>query len=102
MRDFLFRVFNCDLQLESILPDQDQLATFVSYCQGLTVDFENDSYGGTNYAWDFGVPGITTDVSTAFDPSYTYPAPGDYIAMLVVNPGWPCTDTAYMYISVNN
>lgn len=102
VRDFLFRVFNCDLQLESILPDQDQLATFVSYCQGLNVDFENDSYGGTNYAWDFGVPGITTDVSTAFEPSYTYPAPGDYIAMLVVNPGWPCTDTAYMDISVNN
>ena len=25
VRDFLFRVFNCDLQLESILPDQDQL-----------------------------------------------------------------------------
>ena len=102
IRDFLFRVFNCELQLEAILPEQEDLATFVSYCQGLTVDFENDSYGGTNYAWDFGVPGITTDVSTAFAPSYTYPAPGDYTAMLVINPGWPCTDTAYMDVTVNN
>lgn len=102
IRDFLFRVFNCDLQLESILPTQEQLPGFVSYCQGLTIDFENNSYGGTNYAWDFGVAGITTDVSNLFEPTYTYPAPGVYQAMLVVNPGWPCTDTAYIDINVNN
>jgi len=102
VRDFIFRVFNCNLQLESILPEQDQLSTFVSYCQGLTVDFENNSYGGTNFAWDFGVPGTNTDVSSAWEPTFTYPAPGSYTAMLVVNPGWPCTDTAYMDIVVNN
>lgn len=102
IRDFLFRVFNCNLQLESILPAQQDLSTFVSYCSGLTVDFENNSYGGTNYSWDFGVPGITTDVSTAFEPSYTYPAPGVYQVSLVVNPGWPCTDTAWMEVIVNN
>ncbi|MDG1331831.1 MAG: PKD domain-containing protein [Crocinitomicaceae bacterium] len=101
-RDFLFRVFNCNLQLESILPAQDQLPTFIDYCQGLTVDFVNNSYGGTNYEWDFGVPGINTDVSTAFEPTYTYPSPGAYTAMLVVNPGWPCTDTAYIDIIVND
>lgn len=101
-RDFLFRVFNCNLQLEALLPTQDQLPGFVSYCQGLTVNFANNSYGGTNYAWDFGVPGIDTDVSTQFAPTYTYPAPGQYVAMLVVNPGWPCTDTAYIDINVNN
>lgn len=101
-RDFLFRVFNCNLQLESILPTQEQLPTFVNYCQGLTVDFVNNSYGGTNYLWNFGVSGITTDVSSAFQPSYTYPAPGAYQVMLVVNPGWPCTDTAYMDVIVNN
>ncbi len=101
-RDFLFRVFNCNLQLEAILPTQEQLPDFVSYCQGLTINFVNNSYGGTNYAWDFGVAGITTDVSTLFEPSYTYPAPGIYEAMLVVNPGWPCTDTTYMEVNVNN
>ena len=101
-RDFLFRVFNCNLQLEAILPLQTELPTFVSYCDGLDVDFVNNSYGGTNYEWDFGVPGITTDVSSAFEPSYTYPDNGQYTAMLVVNPGWPCTDTAYMDVIVNN
>jgi gliding motility-associated-like protein len=102
IRDFLFRVFNCQVQLEALLPTQDQLPGFVSYCQGMDIQFANNSYGGTNYEWDFGVPGINTDVSTLFEPSYTYPAPGQYQAMLVVNPGWPCTDTAYIDINVNN
>lgn len=102
VRDFLFRVFNCTLQLEAILPLQTDLPTFVSYCQGLTVDFVNNSYGGTNYYWDFGDPTTTNDNSTAFAPSYTYPTDGNYTVMLVVNPGWPCTDTAYMDVYVNN
>ena len=102
VRDFLFRVFNCQLSLEAVVPLQTELATFVSYCQGLTVQFENDSYGGTNYYWDFGDPTTTNDNSTSFEPSYTYPTDGNYTAMLVVNPGWPCTDTAYMDIYVNN
>jgi gliding motility-associated-like protein len=102
LRDFLFRVFNCSIALQAVLPTQEQLPTFQSYCQGLTVQFENNSFGGTNYAWDFGVNGITSDVSTAFEPTYTYPANGTYQAMLVVNPGWPCTDTAYMSVTVNN
>lgn len=102
VRDFLFRVFNCDLQLEALVPLQTDLSSFVSYCQGLTVQFENDSYGGTNYYWDFGDPTTTNDNSTAFEPTYTYPTDGNYTAMLVVNPGWPCTDTAYMDIYVNN
>lgn len=101
-RDFIFQVFNCNLQLESILPTQEQLQSFNGYCDGLTVNFENNSYGGTNYLWDFGVPGISTDVSNAFAPTYTYPASGYYQVMLVVNPGWPCTDTAWMDVHVNN
>ena len=102
VRDFLFRVFNCNLQLEALVPLQTDLSSFVSYCQGLTVQFENNSYGGTNYYWDFGDPTTTNDNSTAFEPAYTYPTDGNYTAMLVVNPGWPCTDTAYMDIYVNN
>ena len=101
-RDFLFRVFNCNLQLQAILPTQDQLPGFTSYCDGLTINFANNSFGGTNYEWNFGDPTTTADVSTAFAPSYTYPASGFYQAMLVVNPGWPCTDTAFMDIHVNN
>ncbi len=102
LRDFIFKVFSCNISMEAILPIQTDLPDFVSYCNGLTVNFVNNSYGGTNYAWDSGVAGTTTDVSTAFAPSYTYPGNGQYQIMLVVNPGWPCTDTAYMDVLVNN
>ncbi len=105
IRDFIFRVFNCNVDLQAILPDQEDLSSFVSYCQGLTVDFENNSINNTslplNYEWDFGDPTTTNDISTAFEPSYTYPAPGQYVVMLVVNPGMPCSDTAYMDVIVN-
>jgi gliding motility-associated-like protein len=101
-RDFLFRVFNCELQLEAIVPEQEDMAGFVSFCNGLTVNFDNNSYGGTNYSWDFGVNGTNNDVSNAFEPTFTYPGPGNYQAMLVVNPGWPCTDTSFVDIYVNN
>jgi len=102
IRDFLFKVFDCNITMQAILPEQEELSTFVSYCQGLTVEFENNSYGGTNYEWDFGVSGINTDVSTLQSPTYTYPEPGEYVAQLIVNPGWDCTDTAYMSIVINN
>lgn len=94
-RDFLFKVFNCEIEMAAEVVQQEDLSTFVSYCEGLTITFENSSFGGTNYLWDFGVDGINTDVSTEFAPTYTYPSPGTYEVMLVVNPGWTCTDTAY-------
>ena len=102
IRDFLFRVFNCNITMQAILPTQEQLPTFISYCQGLTVQFDNNSYGGSSYAWDFGVAGTNADISNLFEPNYTYPSPGTYQAQLIVNPGLPCTDTAYISIIVNN
>lgn len=101
-RDFLFKVFNCNLQIQAILPLQSQLSTFTGYCNGLTVQFENQSTSQIppTYAWDFGVAGTNTDVSNAFAPSFTYPAPGQYLVTLVVNPGLPCTDTAFMDVVV--
>ena len=102
IRDFLFRVFDCNIQLAAILPMQDQLSTFNGYCDGLTVNFENNSFGGTNYAWNFGVANTNADQSNLFEPSYTYPSAGTYTAQLIVNPGNNCTDTAYIDIVVNN
>lgn len=101
VRDFLFKVMNCEVQLEAEVVPQPEMSTFVSYCQGLTITFENDSWGGSNYKWDFGVPGITTDVSTQFEPTYTFPTSGTYEVMLVVNPGWPCTDTSIETFIIN-
>lgn len=101
-RDFLFKVVNCVIQLSADVGSQEESPLFQSYCQGLTWTFDNQSYGGDTYEWDFGVPGTTTDVSTQFEPTFTYPSVGIYQVRLVVNPGWPCTDTAYMTLNLNN
>jgi len=93
-RDFIFTVFNCEITLEADIVPQTDLQNFNSYCQGLTIDFENESYGGTNYFWDFGVSSDPNSTSTSFEPSYTFPSEGTFDVMLVVNPGWPCTDTS--------
>lgn len=95
VRDFLFRVINCQIQLAADITPQVELSTFQSFCQGLTIEFENDSYNGNSFFWDFGVEGILSDTSNVFEPTYTFPAEGTYEVMLVVNPGWPCTDTSF-------
>ena len=101
-RDFIVRAVNCDVTLAATITPQPSMSTFESYCDGLTIDFENTSYGGDVYSWDFGVPGISSDVSDEFTPTYTFPSPGIYEVMLVVNPGWPCTDTSIQTFNVNN
>jgi gliding motility-associated-like protein len=102
IRDFLFKVFDCNITMQAILPLQEDLSTFVSYCQGLTVQFENNSYGGSAYSWDFGVQEQSSDVSSSFAPTFTFPGPGNYLTTLIVNPGLECTDTAYIALTVGN
>lgn len=99
-RDFLFKVVNCVITLEAEVVPQTEASNFISFCEGYDAQFENASYGGTNYFWDFGVDTLDTDISTVFEPSYTYPGPGIYNVMLVVNPGWPCTDTSFQTFTI--
>ncbi|SFT65847.1 gliding motility-associated C-terminal domain-containing protein [Lishizhenia tianjinensis] len=105
-RDFLFKVINCDISLESIITEQVNTPGFVSFCDGLTFTFDNQSYGGSNYEWDFGVAGTTSDQSTNFEPTFTFPAEGMYQVTLIVNPGWACSDTTvetfYFYEEITN
>jgi gliding motility-associated-like protein len=101
-RDFMFSVFNCIVELAASITPQNQLTTFVDYCQGTTIQFENDSYNADTYYWDFGVPGITTDVSTDFEPSYTFPGEGTYVVTLVASKIAGCSDTTEQTFIVYN
>ena len=101
-RDFLFRVVNCVINLQADITEQEDSPGFISYCQGLTWTFDNQSFGATSYSWNFGDPTTTSDVSTAFEPTYTYPSPGVYQVTLIANPGWPCTDTAIIQLTLAN
>jgi len=101
-RDFLFTVMNCEIELGADITPQVDLPTFVSYCQGLTVDFENGSFGGSSWHWDFGVDGINTDVSSDFEPSYTFPSAGIYSVELIVSQSVGCSDTTLQDFIIND
>ncbi len=88
-RDFQFNVTLCDPNIIASIPEQE------SFCDGLTVSFDNISTNATFFQWDFGVEGIDTDISTLIDPTYTYAEPGLYNVRLIANPGWTCADTAF-------
>jgi gliding motility-associated-like protein len=94
LRDFLFTVFNCVIDLNAEIVQQENMSTFNSYCDGLTIEFENDSYGASNYKWDFGVSSDTNSTSTSAEPTYTFPGEGEYTVSLILNPGWACADTS--------
>ena len=100
-RDFIFKVVNCNISLSAVVTDQENTPGFVSICDGLDFTFDNQSFGASNYHWDFGIPGTTADTSNLFEPTVVFPSAGTYHVMLVANPGWPCTDTTYVDITVN-
>jgi gliding motility-associated-like protein len=89
--DYQFNITNCGRPVSDILTPQEDASIL---CKGLTVQFVSQSINGSKVLWDFGVVGISTDTSTQPVTSYTYPQPGIYTVMLIVNPGDPCSDTA--------
>lgn len=94
-RDFQFNVTYCAPKNSASLP-----ASIIE-C-GYTIQFQNNSTGAISYDWDFGVTGITTDVSTQISPSYTYPSVGNYTVTLITNKGLICADTATAAVTIYN
>lgn len=104
MRDFQFNVTQCAVntisEFEIPLPGSLMSGSNFVSCGQLQVTFDNTSINSTYYHWDFGVAGINTDVSTLFEPTYTFPAFGDYQVMLITNPGYFCADTSYQTLTI--
>ncbi len=92
-RDFQFNVAPCVFSTVAAVQAQ-QAQQQQSPCNGLTIDFVNQSVSAVAYHWDFGVAGITSDTSSLFEPSYTFPDTGTYEITLVANPGFACADTS--------
>jgi gliding motility-associated-like protein len=64
------------------------------------VSFEDQSVGALYWAWDFGVPVITTDSSSLQNPTYSYADTGIYVVQLIVTNSFGCTDTAYNDVEI--
>ena len=90
-RDFQMNVVACGLTTVSSIQTSPP-------CSGLDIPFGNNSFGGEEFSWDFGVEDIDTDVSNEFEPEYTYPDTGTYEVTLIVNPGTECADTSLQTI----
>jgi gliding motility-associated-like protein len=88
-RDFQFNVTLCDVDVIAAIPDQS------NPCDGLTIDFENNSENAEWYFWDFGVEELQSDTSIEINPTYTFPDTGTYIITLIANPGLTCADTNF-------
>ena len=86
-RDFQFNVVTCESNVEAIIAD---FSPDYNPCDGLEVSFGSQSINGELFAWDFGVPGTETDVSSEEYPTYAYPDSGTYTVSLIANPGYPC------------
>jgi len=92
-RDFQFNVLNCP-------PPNKALIDVATTCNGLNVDFINNSNGIiNNYWWDFGTAN-PADSSQAFEPSFTFPQAGTYTVTLIVEKGFDCADTGTYQLTV--
>ncbi|MFT3884168.1 MAG: PKD domain-containing protein [Flavobacteriales bacterium] len=90
VRDFRFDVTACTVNVHAVIARQSGS----SDCAGTALQLHNNSIGAHAYHWDFGVSGLDSDTSNAAEPFFVYPDTGVYTVTLIVNPGWPCADTA--------
>ena len=95
-RDFQFNVISCPAVVVADIISQTTVGPGGGgFCNGFTITYANNSFNGTTYLWDFGDPLVTTDTSTAINPTYTFNTPGTYTVTLIANPGSACSDTTY-------
>jgi gliding motility-associated-like protein len=100
-REFQFVVTDCSRPVVACMPQYStEINTYIVNCTDFNVHFDNCSKGGKDWHWDFGVPGIATDVSGDFEPSYTYPDTGIFHVKLVVNPGTTCQDSITRLVKI--
>lgn len=92
-RDFQFNVLNCP-------PPNLASIDIATSCDGLNVDFINNSTGLINdYWWDFGTIN-PADSSQLFEPSFTFPQAGTYTVTLIVEKGLDCADTGTYQLTI--
>ena len=96
---------NRDFQYNVRVCSQPPLAQFSNpdvICDGLTVDFDNNSLSASDYQWQFDFP--TTDsslISLEEDPTFTFPASGFYDIQLIATRGSDaCADTSVTRVGV--
>ncbi len=71
-------------------------------CDGLSVQFDNQSMNAPAYLWSFGDPANPDSISILESPLYTYSDTGIYQVMLTVGYDLPCVDTINKEIQISD
>lgn len=99
-RDYQFNVTTC--QSNVVSDPTPQIFQPSTICNGTTITFTDSSFNGTDYLWLFNDPNNPGASSTQQSPTYSYQDTGTYTVQLILNPGWPCTDTAEVTYELYN
>lgn len=92
-RDFQYNVGICGQITAAFFAPEIQ-------CDGLEVDFDNESIGADSYLWFFGGLDNLLGTDTLESPSFVFPDTGWYEVALIAEPGEFCADTFYQQIQL--
>lgn len=73
----------------TIYPNPTAGFTASNVCHGFSTTFTNTSTGASSYLWNFG----NGSTSTASNPVYSYPNPGNYTVTLTATTSFGCTNS---------
>ncbi len=96
-RDFQYNVGTCGNLHSAVF-----FAPEVVCDENLTVNFNNQSNTQSNYLWDFGDLTTSTDTTSTFSPTYSYPDTGQYVITLIAGVNESCSDTFSRVVSVQD
>lgn len=82
------------------VPQPEAAFTADPDCDGLTIQFTNNSPGADAFFWEFGDPNTQADTSLLPNPGYSYPAVGTYPVTFIASAGGLCFDTITQNVSV--
>ncbi len=112
-RDFQFNVADCDPTVLAKLNKEannggDTLRVvgqkyFIRSCGAKTLTLENLSEDPAfikSFRWEFDFGGTVYKDSVNWDPTVTFPDTGRYVGALILNPGDPCADTAFITVDI--
>ena len=108
-RDFQFNVGICEQAVEAkIKADTSMGKTFtLNHCGDRNVSLFNESFRAEyikTYFWEFtskARPGSAAITSNDKDPTITFPEPGEYEGIMIVNKNaLVCSDTAYVKLNI--
>ncbi len=93
-RDYQFNVTFCPKSASAFIKSQ------TVFCDGLKMNFSQQSTAAFSYHWDFGDPTTNADTSNYSSPSWTYADTGSYTVTLIINQFAACADTATMTVKI--